>query len=196
MNVNVVVLGGNLTRDPELRHTPSGAVLCALGLAVNEREKVNGEWTDRANFFDITVFGNQAEACAQYLAKGRPVVVEGKLRWRQWEADDGTKRQKIEVIAFRVHFGAKSENGGGGRRTETDFDPGPEAGARDDFAAREENFAPATSTEGGDSFVPAAGAGGVDDDIPFHYLDFYEATGYGRVRDDQARRTSSQLRVR
>ena len=80
-NINSVVLVGNLTRDPELRHTPSGTAVCSLRLAVNSRRKdgATGQWSDKPNYFDITVWGQQGESCAQYLAKGRPVAVQGRL---------------------------------------------------------------------------------------------------------------------
>src|SRR5918994_6309594 len=82
--INSVVLVGNLTRDPELRHTPSGMAVCSLRLAVNTRRKdqATGEWGEKPNFFDITVWGQQGENCAQYLAKGRPVAIDGRLEWR------------------------------------------------------------------------------------------------------------------
>ena len=77
-NINRVVLVGNLTRDPELRHTPSGTAVCKLRLAVNTRQKdqASGEWGDKPNYFDVTVWGNQGESCSQYLSKGRPVAVK------------------------------------------------------------------------------------------------------------------------
>ena len=91
-NINSVVLVGNLTRDPELRHTPSGTAVTTLRIAVNDRVKRGEEWQDAAYYFDVTVWGRDAENCAQYLAKGRPVGVQGKLTWREWDAQDGTKR--------------------------------------------------------------------------------------------------------
>jgi single-strand DNA-binding protein len=105
-NINRVVLVGNLTRDPELRHTPSGTAVCSLRLAVNTRRKdaATGEWTEKPNYFDVTVWGNQGENCAQYLSKGRPVAVDGRLEWREWDAQDGTKRQAVEIIADSVQF--------------------------------------------------------------------------------------------
>ena len=104
-SINRVVLVGNLTRDPELRHTPSGTPVCSLRLAVNTRRKdESGQWTDKPNYFDITVWGQQGENCAQYLAKGRPVAVDGRLEWREWEAQDGSKRQAVEVVAESVQF--------------------------------------------------------------------------------------------
>jgi single-strand DNA-binding protein len=105
-SVNRVVLVGNLTHDPELRSLPSGFQVCQLRIAVNDRvkDRETGEWTDYANYFDVSVFGGQAERCAQYLAKGRAVAVDGKLRWRQWETQDGQKRSKVEVVADNVQF--------------------------------------------------------------------------------------------
>ncbi|MCX6362832.1 MAG: single-stranded DNA-binding protein [Actinobacteria bacterium] len=105
-SVNVVVLVGNLTRDPELRAMPSGTSVCRLGLAVNERTKdpTTGEWGERPNYFDIDVFGAQGENCAQYLSKGRQVAVEGRLRWRSWETQEGQKRSAVSVVASSVQF--------------------------------------------------------------------------------------------
>jgi single-strand DNA-binding protein len=104
-NINRVVLVGNLTRDPELRHTPSGTAVCSLRIAVNTRRKdESGQWTDKPNYFDITVWGQQGENCAQYLSKGRPVAVDGRLEWREWEAQDGSKRQAVEIVADSVQF--------------------------------------------------------------------------------------------
>src|SRR5881227_2957533 len=104
-NINRVVLVGNLTRDPELRHTPGGTPVCSLRIAVNSRRRdESGNWVDKPNYFSISVFGNQAESCAQYLSKGRPVAVDGRLDWREWESQDGGKRQSIEIIAESVQF--------------------------------------------------------------------------------------------
>jgi single-strand DNA-binding protein len=114
-NINRVVLVGNLTRDPELRHTPSGTAVCKLRVAVNTRQKdaATGEWGDN---FDVTVWGNQGESCAQYLSKGRPVGIDGRLDWREWEAQDGTKRQAVEIIADTVQFlGSRGDGESGGQ---------------------------------------------------------------------------------
>lgn len=115
-SINRVVLVGNLTRDPELRHTPSGTAVCSLRLAVNTRRKdETGQWVDKPNYFDITVWGAQGERCAQYLAKGRPVGIDGRLEWREWEAQDGGKRQAVEVVAESVQFlGSRGDGEGGG----------------------------------------------------------------------------------
>ena len=113
-SINRVVLLGNLTHDPELRSLPSGTAVCQLRIAVNDRvkDRTSGEWTDYANYFDVTVFGAQGERCAQYLAKGRQVAVDGRLRWRQWEKD-GQKRSKVEVVADTVQFVGPREGGSG-----------------------------------------------------------------------------------
>ena len=103
-NLNRVVLQGNLTRDPELRQVPSGTTICELGIAVNDREKdSNGEWAERANFFTVDVFGKQGENCHRYLSKGRPVLIEGRLRWHSWETD-GIKRSKVTITGENVYF--------------------------------------------------------------------------------------------
>jgi single-strand DNA-binding protein len=114
--INRVVLVGNLTKDPELRHTPSGTAVCNLRLAVNTRRKdETGQWVDKPNYFDVTVWGNQGERCAQYLAKGRPVAVDGRLEWREWETPEGNKRQAVDVVADTVQFlGSRGDGEGGG----------------------------------------------------------------------------------
>jgi single-strand DNA-binding protein len=114
--INRVVLVGNLTRDPELRHTPSGTAVCNLRLAVNTRRKdETGQWVDKPNYFDITVWGNQGERCAQYLTKGRPVAVDGRLEWREWETPEGNKRQAVDIVADTVQFlGGRGDGEGGG----------------------------------------------------------------------------------
>lgn len=103
MSINSVFLAGNLTREPELKTTAGGMAILEFGIAVNERIKADGEWVDRPNFFDCTMFGTRAEAVSKFLSKGSKVAVEGKLRWSQWERD-GQKRSKIEVIVDNVEF--------------------------------------------------------------------------------------------
>jgi single-strand DNA-binding protein len=114
-NINQVVITGNLTRDPELRTTPGGTSVCKLGVAVGERRKISGEWADYTNYFDVTVWGAQGEACAQYLTKGKPVAVSGRLQWSRWETE-GIVRTKVDITAERVQFlGSRdddSSNGG------------------------------------------------------------------------------------
>src|ERR671931_1109165 len=115
-DINRVTLVGRLTRDPELRHLPSGSPVLQLGVAVNGRQKdETGNWVDKPNFFDVKVFGNQAEMLAQHLSKGRRIGVDGRLDWSSWEAQDGTKRSKVEVVAQSVQFlDSKGDAGFGG----------------------------------------------------------------------------------
>ncbi|HLM87259.1 MAG TPA: single-stranded DNA-binding protein [Solirubrobacteraceae bacterium] len=152
-NINRVVLTGNLTADPELRSLPSGTSVCSLRLACNTRRKngSTGEWEDKPNYFNVTVWGAQGENAARFLAKGRPVAIDGRLEWREWEAQDGTKRQAIDIIADSVQFlGSREEGSGGGGFSGN----GP---ARTGEAPVDEG-----------DFQPAPVAGGAgDDDIPF-----------------------------
>jgi single-strand DNA-binding protein len=114
MNINRVVLTGNLTRDPELRSTPGGLAICKLGIAVNTRRKNSeGQWEEKPNFFRVTVFGRQAESCGTYLKKGRPVAIDGRLEWSSWE-NDGQKRESIDIIADTVQFLGGREDAGNG----------------------------------------------------------------------------------
>ncbi len=104
-SMNRVFLMGNLTRDPELRHTPSGIAVSDLGIAVsdNYRNK-NGEPVERTCFADAVVWGRQAETCCEYLQKGAPILLEGRLQLDQWETDNGEKRSRLRVRADRVQF--------------------------------------------------------------------------------------------
>ncbi len=143
-NINRVVLVGNLTKDPELRHTPGGTPVCSLRIAVNSRRRdESGQWVDKPNYFSISVFGNQAESCAQYLAKGRPVGIDGRLDWREWQTQDGAKREAVEIVAESVQFlGGRGEGG--------------------DLGGGGNQFVPAGAAQESADFPAAA-----DDDIPF-----------------------------
>lgn len=101
---NKVLLMGNLTRDPELRYTSSGAAVANFGLAVNRKFKQDEEWKEEVCFVDITVWNKQGENCAQYLHKGCLVFVEGRLNYQTWEAEGGQKRSKLEVVANNIQF--------------------------------------------------------------------------------------------
>lgn len=113
MTINKVMLVGNLTRDPEIRRTANDTAVLSFGMAVNERIRNgdSGEWTDRPNYFDCTMFGKRAEKLCEMLAKGQKVAIEGKLRWNQWEKD-GQKRSKVEVVVDELEF--MSRGGGSG----------------------------------------------------------------------------------
>jgi single-strand DNA-binding protein len=104
-DINRVILVGRLTRDPELRHLPSGTPVLEMGVAVNGRQQDDGgNWVDKPNFFDVKVYGNQAEMLSQHLTKGRRIGIDGRLDWRSWEAQDGSKRSKVDVVAQSVQF--------------------------------------------------------------------------------------------
>jgi single-strand DNA-binding protein len=153
-NINRVILTGNLTRDPELRSLPSGMSVCSLRIASNTRRKdqSTGEWTDKANYFDVTVWGAQGENCARFLSKGRPIALDGRLEWREWQDQQGNKRQSVEIIADSVQFlGGRDDapQGGGG------FTP------QSDVPVDNRDFQPAGAPAGGGGSAPA------DDDIPF-----------------------------
>jgi single-strand DNA-binding protein len=194
-SMNKVFLMGNLTRDPELRYgaggagaggagaSGGGAAICKLGLAINDQWRDNaGQQHEEVTFVDITVFGRQAETCNEYLKKGRPVLVEGRLSFRTWEdRESGQKRSKLDVVAMRVHFLGGSQRdgeggGGGGYRGQRD------AGAAAASAPASSAGAGSGGSAGGaprgnpGSGAPGAAAGGrsspqgegVDfDDIPF-----------------------------
>ena len=149
-NINRVVMTGNLTRDPELRNLPSGMAVCSLRIASNTRRKdqSTGEWVDKPNYFDVTVWGAQGENCAQYLSKGRPVAIDGRLEWREWQdKETGQKRQAVDIIADSVQFLGSREGGENGGR----FTP------QSDVPADTADFAQA----------PVASGSSTDDDIPF-----------------------------
>ncbi|WP_353684866.1 single-stranded DNA-binding protein [Thermodesulfovibrio sp. 3907-1M] len=106
---NRIILIGNLTRDPEIRYTPSGVAVATVPIAVNSRYKQGEELKEETLFIDAIVFGKQAETCSQYLNKGRTVLVEGRLRERRWEYE-GQRRSKFEVIANNIRFFPKRES--------------------------------------------------------------------------------------
>lgn len=105
-NINRVMLSGNLTRSPELKTTPGGMAVLQMGIAVNGRRKNSqtGQWEDVPNYFDLTMFGNRAQAVSQYLGKGTKVMVDGELRWRSWQDQSGQNRSKVEVIVNEIEF--------------------------------------------------------------------------------------------
>ena len=141
---NRVLLMGNLTRNPEIRYTPSGTAVADLGLAVNESFKNKaGETVEQTCFVDVVVWGRQAETASEYLHKGSPVFVEGRLQLDQWESQQGEKRSKLRVRADRVQF-----LGSPGKGTE--------------YAA-----APAASAPQAPSAPPPAPEAEDDDDVPF-----------------------------
>jgi single-strand DNA-binding protein len=153
-NINRVIITGNLTRDPETRALPSGSSVTSMRIACNGRRQNRDtqQWEDVPNYFDVTVWGAQGENCQRYLSKGRPVAIDGRLQWREWQDQQGNKRQSVDIVAESVQF----------------------LGGRDDAGAGNGNgfssSAPAAQsdipTDTGD-FERTPVAAGTDDDIPF-----------------------------
>jgi single-strand DNA-binding protein len=143
MSVNRVFLLGNLGKDPEVRHTQGGTTVANLRIATTERRPDgNGGWQDQTEWHSVVVFGKQADNVKKFLTKGRQVFVEGSLRTRQWQDQQGQKRFSTEVVALRVEFiGGRTSQG-----------PSDEMGA---------------TVPPGDEGMPADFGGGPDDDIPF-----------------------------
>jgi len=140
-NLNKVFLIGNLTRDPELRYTPGGTAVANLGIAVNRRFKdSSGELKEEVCFLTVTVWDKQAEACCQYLKKGRPVFVEGVLQSRFWETSDGQKRSAIDVRAERVQF-LGNYNGGAKEKSQDEKKAVDEVSQHTDSAIKPEDVA-------------------------------------------------------
>ena len=157
---NQVILMGNLTRDPELRTTPNGQSVCNFGLALNRSYKGgDGEWVEATDFIDIVAWGPLGERVAQYLSKGRPALVNGRLQSRRWE-QDGQKRNKVEVVAQDVTFLGGPGGASGG------------APAADDSPAVDQSEKPAKKTAGKkkeeDVVIEDIGDEPINlDDIPF-----------------------------
>ena len=154
---NRVVLVGNLSRDVDLRYTPSQTAVTDIGLAVNDRVKRNNEWVDETTFVDVTLWGRQAEVANEYLSKGAPVLIEGRLKLDTWE-QEGQKRSKLRVVGEKMQMlgrrsggGAGGGQSGGGSRPQSGGQMQP--GGQGDYAGA------------GYGDVPMSGPG--DDDVPF-----------------------------
>lgn len=152
---NRVILVGNVTRDPELRYISSGTAVTDIGLAVNDRRKTaSGEWVDETTFVDVTLWGRTAEVAGEYVSKGSPLLIEGRLKLDTWEKD-GKKNSKLRVVCDRMQLlGSRGEGGGRGRGSRP---AASQSGGHDEGGDYE---SAGSSSGGGDSF-------GGDDDIPF-----------------------------
>ncbi len=150
--MNQVLLRGNLTRDPEKRFLPSGTSVVNFGLAVNRRYRSGEEWKEDTCFVDIVVFGAQGDWTMENCTKGSPVLVDGRLSFNTWEAQDGTRRSKHEVVAFNVHFIARRDEGGQGV-----------SGRAQSQGAGSSWSGPPAGPQGGPGEPPPM----TDDDIPF-----------------------------
>jgi single-strand DNA-binding protein len=148
-NFNKVILAGNLTRDPEVRYTPKGTAIAKLGMAINRTWKSEtGETKEEVTFVDVDAFGRQAEVISQYLKKGRPILVEGRLKLDQWDdKQTGQKRSRLGVVleGFQFLDSGRGDGGGGGRSAPSSSSP------------------PASAPNGPESEGPAP----EEDDVPF-----------------------------
>lgn len=165
-NFNKVLLAGNLTRDPQLSHLPSNTAVAEMGMAVNRKwRSQTGEMKEEVTFVDLRAYGKQAETLNQYMTKGKPILIEGRLKYDQWETKEGQKRSKLYVIVENFQFlGGPSGAGGAG---------GAGASRGGDRYERTERPAPATRNSGGGSAAPMDEMPPIDetvpagDDIPF-----------------------------
>jgi len=156
---NKVILLGNVTRDPELRYISSGTAVTDIGLAVNDRRKTaSGEWVEETTFVDVTLWGRTAEVAGEYVTKGSPLLIEGRLKLDTWEKD-GKKNSKLRVVGERMQLlGGRGEGRGEGGRGK------PRVAAGRGAPQAEENY---DQSSGFDDAGPGAGPVGADDDIPF-----------------------------
>jgi single-strand DNA-binding protein len=153
-DINRVVLTGRLTKDPELSSLPSGTSVCSLRIASNGRRRTEaGQWEDAPNYFDVTVWGQQGENCQRYLAKGRAVAIDGRLRFREWTSNEGQKRNAVDIIAESVQFLGGRDDAGGGNGN----------GFSSSVRATESDV----PIDTGDFQSAPVGAAAGDDDIPF-----------------------------
>ena len=152
-NFNRVILVGKLTRDPELRYIPSGTAVSEIGLAINDRVKKNDQWVDEAVFVDVTLWGRTAEVANEYLSKGSPLLVEGRLKYDTWEKD-GQKRSKLRVVCDKMQM-LSSRDGAGG----------PKAGASRSASGGDR---PPQQDDCYDDYGSAPSSASIpDDEIPF-----------------------------
>lgn len=170
---NRVILVGNLTRDIDLKYTPGGTAVSDIGIAVNDRRKsASGEWVDETTFVDVTLWGRTAEVASEYLGKGSPILVEGRLKLDTWETD-GQKRSKLRVVCDRMQMlsgnsgggGGRSDSGGGNRTSGGQYGE-PSSGASDVGSGEQVSESPAKP--GNREAQPTGSGPGYDDpDIPF-----------------------------
>ena len=158
---NRVTLMGNLTRDPEMKYLPSGSSVTNFGIAINDRytDKQTGEQKENTCFVEITAWGRQGEVVNEYLSKGSPIFIDGALKFDSWDADDGTKRSRLSVTAFRIQLIGGRQQSDGMDGGYADSQPAAPAGGNADLQA-----APAAAPTAGNA---APSAASTDDDIPF-----------------------------
>lgn len=155
-NFNKVILMGNLTRDPEMRVTPNNVSICKLGIAVNRVYSTkDGERKEETTFVDVDAFGRQAEVISKYLRKGRPILIEGRLKYDQWETNEGQKRSKLGVVLENFQFVGGGGEGGGAGGYESSSPPKRESSGAEDGAPQ----------GGGTNFANENDT--LDEDVPF-----------------------------
>ena len=160
-SMNRVFLMGNVTRDPELRYISNGSAVTEIGLAINDRRKSStGEWVEETTFVDITLWGRTAEIAGEYVTKGAPLLIEGRLKLDMWEKE-GKKNSKLRVVGDRMHLiGSR-----GGSRSEGSQAGGRNQGNQNSNSQNEKDQSGGYDTGGG--FGATSTAGGTEDDIPF-----------------------------
>ena len=160
-SMNRVFLMGNVTRDPELRYISNGSAVTEIGLAINDRRKsASGEWVEETTFVDITLWGRTAEIAGEYVTKGAPLLIEGRLKLDMWEKD-GKKNSKLRVVGDRMHLiGSR-----GGNRSEGSQAGGRNQGNQNSNSQNQKDQSGGYDTGGG--FGATSTAGGTEDDIPF-----------------------------
>jgi len=169
---NRVILVGNLTRDVELRYTPTQTAVTEVGLAVNDRRKSQtGEWIEETTFVDVTIWGRTAEVCSEHLGKGSPILIEGRLKLDSWETD-GQKRSKLRVVCERMQMLGSRGGGGsrGGQRGGRQFDENEYSAPASSSYEEGPSGGGGQSSGGGPPARGNSNAGGPppgDDDVPF-----------------------------
>ncbi|MEE8452501.1 MAG: single-stranded DNA-binding protein [Thermoguttaceae bacterium] len=154
---NRVILVGNLTRDPELRYIPSGTAVTDIGLAISDKVKRNDQWVEETTFVEVTLWARTAEVASEYLSKGSPVLIEGRLKFEQWE-QDGQKRSKLKVVADRMQMLGTKGGGGGG---------GGGGAPRPQQQQSQQDSQYSQSAPAGDDYEPPPPTESSGDDIPF-----------------------------
>ena len=168
-SVNKVILVGNLGRDPEVRYTPSGAAVCTLRLATtrNWKNRDSGERQEETEWHSVVLYDRQAEIAGEYLKKGRPVYIEGRLKTRKWQDKDGHERYTTEIVADSMQLLGGREGGGGGGATPEDEGYSRESSAPASAAARSAPMSRAPAPAPRPAPKAATGFDDMDDDIPF-----------------------------
>jgi len=166
---NKVILLGNVTRDPELRYISNGTAVTEIGLAVNDRRKTaTGEWVEETTFVDVTLWGRTAEIAGEYVTKGSPLLIDGRLKLDTWEKD-GKKNSKLRVVCERMQLLGSRSGEGGGRgkpRPAGGRGAGPQSGPQ---SGSHDEYDQSGGYDGGSGDIAASidGPGGSEDDIPF-----------------------------